>query len=288
MKNLLIFAEGPHDVAFIQQIIEKGLNIPVKEKLKICEFPKPLNDYFKYTLDKHLKGDLSLNMAHKFLLPDCLHINENFNILIFNTGGLSNYKIIKSFLADFLYLLSIPENDYDFSIENTSFLFTYDADNKTCQNRIDELNNKIFPITKSDCSMAPGDITDVIMDKKELIYNDFSAKNDNIYYYIWTLNGTFGTLEDILIPIFQNENLHLLTNVEHFVSENFAPNFPSYTENTKTGIANKAKRNKAILTIAGQGNDPGSPQSAILKKKNLLANEASVVTKFKLFVQSIL
>jgi len=66
---LLAFCEGSHDVAFVRRVLRSCLNFE-KVDWRFSEFPSPLNSLFKANVNRHAAQDLSLDMAHKFYLPD--------------------------------------------------------------------------------------------------------------------------------------------------------------------------------------------------------------------------
>ena len=63
MKLLLLFSEGPHDVAFIKLVLELGLNIKHIEHVRINDFPNPLNKIFMQILKEHFVDDVALEMV---------------------------------------------------------------------------------------------------------------------------------------------------------------------------------------------------------------------------------
>lgn len=65
----LIFCEGAHDVIFVRKLLKLLMNYQ-DQNIKFSELPSPFNSLFKKSVEKHAADDLSLNMAHKFFLPD--------------------------------------------------------------------------------------------------------------------------------------------------------------------------------------------------------------------------
>lgn len=94
-KALIIFCEGSHDVAFCKLVFRKLLKSEHFEH-KFSSFPAPLNDLFKASLEKHLLQDMSLDMAHKFFLPDAVlklkKESVEWLVLLFNCGGKDRTK----------------------------------------------------------------------------------------------------------------------------------------------------------------------------------------------------
>lgn len=108
IKALMIFCEGPHDVAFCRFVFRRCLGID-KVGWKFSEYPSPLNQLFRSSMEKHAHKDLSLDMAHKFFLPDRTLYSEehNYLVLLFNAGGKSRMDNPRNFLSDFLPLLEM-------------------------------------------------------------------------------------------------------------------------------------------------------------------------------------
>ncbi len=69
INALIIFCEGAHDVTFCRLAFKYHFNIN-KINWKFSEYPAPLNQLFQNNIKKHAAKDMSLDMAHKFFLPD--------------------------------------------------------------------------------------------------------------------------------------------------------------------------------------------------------------------------
>ena len=67
---LLVFCEGPNDTAFVRMVMNKLIGFNRMEQLKFSEMPAPFNSLFKNAVKKYTAQDMSLNMVHKFFLPD--------------------------------------------------------------------------------------------------------------------------------------------------------------------------------------------------------------------------
>lgn len=88
VKALLVFCEGSHDIAFVQQVLKLCLGFHFV-KWKFSEYPSPFNSLFKKSVQDHAAGDLSLDMAHKFFLPDSVLQKSEHLVLLFNSGDSS-------------------------------------------------------------------------------------------------------------------------------------------------------------------------------------------------------
>lgn len=263
MKVVLMFSEGAHDVAFLKLILEWCLNIKHIEKAKISEFPNPLNEYFQSTMKNYAMGDLTLDMANKFFLPNLVFKTDNAFILLFNSGGEKKIKDLKPFLGDLFSNLEIPNGAYDFTRDDLYLFFSYDADENAPHDVITKMNKLLFPIKNTDSIIESEEIEKELYPLQNLEYEDCSAKKDKLFFYVWTKNNKSGTLEDILLPIFAKDKPDLIKKSNEFVNKNFSKLVYSEPVETKD-IPKKANNLKATYTIAGQGEKPERPLSAIL------------------------
>lgn len=274
MKVIFIFSEGPHDVGFIKLVLELCCNIKHEGHAKILDFPRPINSVFIQLMKNHTMGDLSLDMVHKFLLPNYVFKTEKHFIMLFNTGGMTNYSYIKRILSQIIQQLKTQDNSFDIKEEDVSYLFTYDADYRTPMERIDEMKQLLFPITENDA--YPEDKETLEVSPNTLL----NAEDKYNHFYIWAKNESSGTLEDILLPIYSKNNKQLLEKSQDFIDNNFPNKFNFSDAITKDNIATKSKKIKACITIAGQGEKPSRPLTAIIED-NVLADKKSFETDKK-------
>ncbi len=287
MKIILFFAEGPHDIAFIKLALNYGCNLSVCNQQKINSFPAPLNMIFNQLIKEHFYDDWSLDMAHKFLLPDHVLISSDGNyIFLFNTGGMSKYSVVKKLISRIIYQLNHGGTHSDFSINDMKIIFTYDADYRGEKDTIEEVKKNIFPIKVKDC-----DFDEIDHNSDENILLNLPCPN--IYYYIWRDSNGFGTLEDVLLPIYKLSCQNLLENTKKFIDENFSEDFVfDPNKKSKHDIAKKADKNKALITIAGQGKKASKPATAIINdnvlgtKTNFI--QSSFVSDFVVFVKDFM
>ena len=283
MKVLFIFSEGPHDAAFIKQVLELNLGIN-HTKCKIKEFPAPLNAIFKQTMQEHDMGDMSLDMATKFFLPDYVFRTDSSFILLFNTGGKDNVKVVKQLLSQILLRMQKQDKSFDFSLSDIRCLFIYDADYQQSSVRIQEMQEKLFPITEND---AYPDDAEMQSEPPTVLLNQ-----DTPAFYTWPDNSGTGTLEDILLPMYETAHADLLSNAEAFVNENFTRNFKCDKGTPAEICAKREKSQKAQITIAGQGKSPSYSMTVIVKE-NVLSDKTTfkgnpLVQKFAEALKTIL
>ncbi len=271
INTLFLFCEGPHDVAFCYLVMKYffGMNT-VKENFS--SYPSPLHKLLPRNLEKHSAGDMSLDMAHKFFLPDRTVSNGDDYVLLFNMGGKTRIDNPKEFLSSFLPLY---ENRKTFSkdaesiVRDVRYLFLYDADHEPA--------TKIF----ADCRTNFETIDDLSFITRQF---DPTPRNpgaavsaDKGVYVLGNTDTGKGTLEDILLPIYSGTQIDWCEKAGNFVNDAFS--FQTGQGNDQQRIAARAKKAKAVITAAGQGKKPGRPMSAIIQddvlgsKDNFLASE---------------
>ncbi|KWT92945.1 hypothetical protein [Candidatus Magnetominusculus xianensis] len=264
INALLTFCEGPHDVAYVRMVLRKLLNFKIV-KAKFKELPSPFNAIFKKTVQEYVQGDLSLDMAHKFFLPDTILQNGNHMILLFNCGGKDNYDKVRTLISDYLEALqdarTFPQGAEDV-VDSTRYLFVYDADAKG-------IKDICCDVTTNFCSINNGEDF-ITQDWGKAPHSDFGRVAGDKAVYVWGENPGRGTLEDILIPLFANDNEELMTKATSAVVKMF----PRDTDNNDAIIAVPAlaKQKKSILTLLGQGEKPGSSIAVILEQSKLLTD----------------
>lgn len=296
VKALLIFCEGSHDVAFVQKVLTLCLGFQ-KMKWKFSEYPFPLNALFKQTVQDHAAGDLSLDMAHKFFLPDSVLQKSDYLILLFNSGGSSQTVIVKSLLKQFLiFLEKLNEgepNSQIFSdtsdtsdtpdeaqsvVSEAKYLFLYDADHNG--------TTALFEKIKKDFEVIDEETT-WFFNKLEVSKDDpFGAIADDKAAYIWAENTDFGTLEDILLPMVEKDQKEIVEKAINFIDN---PLFKWETSSTdkQRKIAEISKRKKAIITCVGQRNYSGYSLKVIIEGKEKEKEKEKNIIKDNTFMDAL-
>jgi hypothetical protein len=214
INALLVFCEGPHDVAFCRLMFKYCFDMN-QISWKFSEYPAPFNQLFKTSMENHAAQDMSLDMAHKFFLPDRTLYNDDRKLLVllFNTGGKGKTDNPKKFLKDFLPQF---ENREVFSgeakkiVNNCSYLFLYDRDHKEpdevfswCQNEFSQIGDDIF-IGEDFITEEENNLAACCMEK-------------TVGVYVFSKLTALGTLEDILLPLFESAQSQLFIEAEKFM-----------------------------------------------------------------------
>jgi hypothetical protein len=283
MRNidaLFLFCEGPHDVSFCYLVMKYFFGMQIVED-KFSSYPSPLHKLLPQNLKRHAAGDMSLDMAHKFFLPDRTVAKDNDYVLIFNMGGKSKVDNPKQFLSSFLPLYENKETfskDAECIVHDVRYLFVYDADHESAEkifhdfiNNFNKINNISF--VKNQLNPSPEN-------------PGAAVSADKGVYVLGDPNTGKGTLEDIFMPIYNGKQTDWCAKADSFVENTFS--FHAGQGNSKQEIAARAKKAKAVITAAGQGEKPGRPMAAIIQddvlgsKENFLASEP--VRKFADFI----
>lgn len=288
MKLLLLFSEGPHDVAFIKLVLELGLDIRHIEHVRINDFPNPLSKIFMQILKEHFVDDVALEMVHRFSLPNYVFRKDDSYIMLFNTGGKDKFFVIKQLVSKIYLKLNEQDASFDFTPSDIIYLFTYDSDFKTAENEDKEIRNNLFPITENDA--YPEDKEFFSENPKVFL----AGNEENLNFFFWPNNEDKGTLEDILLPIYKSNNQILLQNTENFVDDNFSDIFCIADKNEQEKVSITAAKHKAEITMAGQGkkNKAGKPMSAIVMDNVLSDKQAFIndrnVKRFVTFLNNLI
>jgi len=207
VKALLVFCEGPHDVAFVRRLLKHCLGF-TKVEWRFSEFPAPFNSLFRASVERHAARDLSLDMAHKFFLPDRVLQREDVIALVFNSGGKPKRQTIVDFLSDFLPLFeqaTVFPDRADAVVTQARFLFLYDADAKGIEKVRKDVKTAFGSIDSEpwlidDWQLDAADPTGAIAGDKAL--------------YVWSGKGGQGTLEDILMSVLCESKPELAKDVK--------------------------------------------------------------------------
>ena len=263
VKALLVFCEGSHDIAFVQQVFKCCLQFQ-KIEYKFSEYPAPFNALFKTSVQNHAAKDLSLNMAHKFFLPDSVWEKDERLILLFNSGGSSQIDKVKLLLKNFLLLLSqasVFPSDATAIVTEAKYLFLYDADHLGA--------TALFTRIKKDFAVIEDDPTWSFANWIVLKNNPFGAIAGDKAAYIWGFNVQNGTLEDILLPMFEKDQEEIIQKATEFIDNSFF--WDINNQKKKHEIAEISRRKKAIITCAGQREKSGSSMNVIIDQANLVS-----------------
>jgi len=244
-------------VAFVRRVLKRCLGF-TKVEWRFSEFPAPFNSLFRTSVEKHAARDLSLDMAHKFFLPDRVLQRNDVVALVFNSGGKTKRQTIVEFLSEFLALFEHAATfsyQADAVVTQARFLFLYDADAEGIEQ------------IRKDVKAAFGSIAG-----EPWLTDDWQSDADDPAgaiavdkaLYVWSGKSGQGTLEDILMPVLHRSESGLSAGAEKQIETLF---------DWKAGVAEKAKKHKATIALAGQREKPGMSMSVILDQTQILKDD---------------
>lgn len=263
---LFIFCEGPHDSAFLKMILGKVMGYTIRD-LKFSEMPSPFHHLFETSVRTHAAQDMSLGMAHKFFLPDTVFCKENRFIFLFNSGGQDQYLKIQTLLSKFLPLYQQAKTfarDADQPVaQSVAYLFSYDADHEGIDQTAAKLKAGLESIDDTDFLAGSWQKSN---------HSDFARTMNDKAIFVWANSAGTGTLEDILLPLFLQNDNQIMQKAEAAMTEMFEwkRDHPS----KKRAVAESAKFQKAVLTTAGQRKTPGSSLNVVLAHSKMITTAA--------------
>ena len=255
MDNItIIFCEGQHDIAFLSKILYVHEYKEYKNKLKV--FKKPLGEQYLSILreEKNIsEKKLGFNPIYK--IPSVALFKDNELVLFHNMGGdgriaeraelLSMYKNIQT-----------EEDDFSSFDLNFKFLYFFDADTNSVQDRLNQLNNEL---TLS----------------REIEHN-IILNVDSYQWgcYVFHKGKEGGYLEDVLLDLMKPTNETIFENTEAFISSNMLTPVERQSEykpfsdtyNNKCKFYDK----KSIISIAGQLQFSGMANTVIISKSDFI------------------
>lgn len=262
----IIIAEGRHDTAFISRVMKANGYIDPETKVNQIE-PKFLSDYI-VELFKDLK--FSRNLAdmerHRHPVPSFLlsrDIEGGKEIaLLFASDGLGNHKNVTRILS---YFINRLHNEFGLedvareSVDKIKVIFNADADDKGIDVRIASINECIQKLKDNTLG---GKIKETFAgvgnygkcEYMGLTWGAFISANDKGY----------GTLEDFVLPLFEDGRDDLCKEVEAFVQKKDLYKIP------QTG---KYNEQKIRIGLMGQIDMPGVSNSVLIDQSMMIAEE---------------
>ena len=250
VQIIAILCEGPHDVEFISRILKHN-GYSSNDKLKIRDFPVPINGLLKTEASKTNVEDLNLQEVRQVLLPSStLKMDSNY-YLLYTMGGDSKKDIRKQLLNDFFTLIP-KENEISSIPEGTSLGIVYflDADDKGILTRITELNEEINEVL----NVKP------FTNHKEL----FIHQGLKLGSFIFTgTDNEKGKLEDLLMPLMKENNEKIFDDANIYLTK--------YFDNARK--AQKYDNDKSTVGVVGQLQISGASNTVCIKKSDFITEE---------------
>lgn len=276
MKHLVIvFCEGPHDVAFLTRILKCACYKTYNEQIK--NYPHPLSGIFSGALSNMKFAELKLDQVSSKLLPRKILKKGEQIVLLFALGGNRQFDRATQLLETF--------NDISGLIQN--------ADNSSEIGRIGEipdlkLSYIFFNDADQDINTELGKLNSFL--KNFLDDANFNLKhNHKVNYkgyeygaYFFSSDGHTGTLEDLLLDIMKDKNETIFSKSTDFYTEHgYSPGTKKLKISfsggapieTRSGDPFNVYPKKSIITIAGQLQNSGKSQVTIIEDTDYITLE---------------
>jgi hypothetical protein len=252
---VLAFCEGPHDVAFVRRVLRQSVGFE-RVEWRFSEFPAPFNSLFKASMNRHAARDLSLDMAHKFYLPDHVLQRGDHIALLFNAGGKTKWEQIREFLGEYSDLLDqarVFPGDARSVVTRSLVLFLHDADSDGAETIRDAVRQQFSKLGDRDWMTVEWEVD---------ASNGVAATAQDIGSYVWCGEDGLGTLEDLLIPIHRVSDAERTGKAEQCLDQLFE--WETDHQDAKRRIAERARRHKGVITLLGQRKKPGMSQHVVI------------------------
>jgi len=258
MNNItIVFCEGQHDIAFLSKILYVHGYKEYNKKLKV--FKKPLGEQYLSILreEKNIsEKKLGFNPIYK--IPSIALYKDNELVLFHNMGG-DGRVTERAELLSMYKNLQAEEDDFSSFDLNFKFLYFFDADTSTVQDRLDELNQELA-LTQE-------------------IEHNIILNVDSYHWgcYVFHKGTVGGYLEDVLLDLMKPTNETIFENTEAFISSNILNPIErrseykpfSDTYNNKC----KFKDKKSIISVAGQLQFSGMANAVIISKSDFIKKD---------------
>lgn len=251
MRAVIVLCEGPHDISFLIRILRTQKIYRYSDKIK--DLPYPFNEYILRIFKEYDYENISLQEI-KPPLPYILRKEDTFYFL-YAMGGNTNEKMTSSIINKIISFIP-REDDILFqdssenSIENYTFVFFYDADDRGKSSVVNYIKYKYRIIFGEDIdTLEHSNIVD--------------GKNYRIGCYVFSSeNKDFGNLESVVIPLMKSKYEDMFEYADVF--------YERHVDMVEDRFLNK---NKSLIGIVGQIENPGCSNSVIIQYSSLISDD---------------
>ena len=255
MDLKILMVEGPHDGAFISKVMQVN---------GYKTYKKPIGSYSPQFVAKYLIGqyknapvdELNLqSVRQQIIFPSySLVLEEKEMLLIFQMGGDGREDKRKKLVGDIYgFLRSTITMEELADSGKITFVYEFDADEDCVDARLQQVTREIKQIDFA----FPG-----------LTANASYVESNGIRWgsYIFENGSGKGKLEDIILPMMEQDNDDVAKCARDFVEKRFS--FKLFQTVKPTSYPEKAR-----VGIMGQLEKAGSANPAIIEQSSYLTNE---------------
>ena len=264
-KVIIIFCEGGHDIAVLSKILSIYGYSPYKKKVK--DFPVPLNQLYIKILSENIIEDseFKFQRPNKYI-PFVALSRDDILIVFHNLGGDGNILNGETTSITDKYIELNEEairkvNKYEEI--NYRFLYFLDADDIGVEKRLSEVKNLLELDSIEHHQIKSKGIFEVGC----YIFHDKNNSSKN------------GKLEDLLLALMQPNNNTIFNQSINFINDNVLDSsrqkkyICGYKAEGKYDGSVQFKKEKSIISIAGQLQFSGSSNSVIIANSDYIRTE---------------
>lgn len=255
MKKIIsILCEGPHDVAFITKIL-KSNGFVNNEKLKLSEYPKPINDLLINEATNTKVEDLNIQEVRQSFLPSStLQKGEDIYLFLFSLGGDTRSSARVDYLRKLSAFIPTEEGEIDpFPEIELGLIYFFDADNKGISNRMQKINEEIKAV-----------FHDIDLSENGQI-KSFNRFKIGCYIFAEAETG-LGNLENIVLPIMKIQNELIFDDAEKFLDQHYI----------KERCKSKYDKSKSLIGLCGQLQKSGGSNVVCISQSDYINDEKIV------------
>ncbi len=291
-----MLCEGLHDVAFINKVM-KTMGFVSNEGKKLSQFPIPMNKLMANEFEKTDIENLNLQNLRKGILPiNTLQLDDIW-VFLYSMGSDSmseSRRDIINKLRNNIRKQGEIKGDRGKVESQFSILYVFDADAIGVQARLGKVKSELRSIFTN-------------MSENNFETNSSCEIIETIKFgcHIFTgVDNNTGKLEDVLMPLFKEENEDIYEDAERFINKHFDESrlFPNkiakiegnIVESRSEKIGDKLKFdfNKSIVGVVGQLQKSGGSntvsigQTDYLNLRKIQLNVKCI--EFASFIQSVI
>ena len=252
-RHIVVLCEGPHDVSFLRSVLKANGCIPLKKVIK--DLDAPWNAFFLKRLQQRntdsaqfKSQDAIIHDETPTLVAGMMTADEKrvwYFLACVGDSQNTSVPFLKTLLAN-----CAPNLPPEHRLANLGVVIVNDADRIGIDERLKDIKNRYGEVVMMILPEFDGVPANGVIRGAE-----FGAGT-----CIFAKPGVgLGTLEDIIFPMLQEANPSVMEDATEFIN--------------KHPTAKPAKKLKAIITVAGQPENPGFALSVILRDNPYLKDE---------------
>lgn len=262
-KAVFAVCEGSQDVAFLYRLFHAGGFTNYNKK--ITDFPKPVSDYLKKSLESIDYENLKLDESRRRPFPQEILIKDETLVLLYAVGGDEKRTIRRSMLESIAGFSIMPDDTnalYPGKSLQYALIYFFDANNKGIKAREKSIKEELYEVTGVD---VPGLASGIGLQ---------SIKGLLVGCYIFARDDGYGKLEDIIIPLMREGNEDIFQKAADFLKLKdesrlkklrLEKNSEGEIEETYSNKKLDFDEKKSQIGIAGQLQVSGKSNTVIIK-----------------------